>query len=313
MEAEQTSRSVYAQLTTDFMFKRIFGCEESKDILMAFLNRIVGEGDITDLTFQNTEQPPLTEDDRKAVFDVSVRTAKGEEYIIEMQLASQEYFRDRALFYASYPITRHPGIARMKYLEEHGSGMEFKWDYSLRPVKFVGVLDFRLEHQSDWRPDWYYSSYMLKERRTGELMSDRLEFIFLELARFDKTEEELEDVCDKWMYLLKNMDGLTGRSAKFDENEFDRLFERAKLCNFTPEELSNYRKSQAMKYDYQNTINYAVKQGEEKGEEKGRLKKALEVAGKMLAKNKPIDEIVEFCGLTEKQVRELLSSFQVVE
>lgn len=68
-----------------------------------------------------------------------------------------------------------------------------------------------------------------------------------------------------------------------------------------------------MKYDYQNTINYAVKQGEEKGEEKGRLKKALEVAEKMLAKNKPIDEIVEFCGLTDEQVHYLLSNSQVAE
>ncbi len=75
------------------MFKRVFGSEECKDILITFLNRIVGNGDIEDVTFQNTEHLGPTADDRRAVFDIAVRTKSEDEYIIEMQLAQQEQRR----------------------------------------------------------------------------------------------------------------------------------------------------------------------------------------------------------------------------
>ena len=113
-------RRGYANLTNDYMFKRVFGSEECKDILIAFLNRIVGNGDIEDVTFQNTEHLGPTADDRRAVFDIAVRTKSGEEYIIEMQLAQQEYFR-------------------------------------LKPVRFIAVVNFPMTHSSGWEESRYFS------------------------------------------------------------------------------------------------------------------------------------------------------------
>ena len=306
-------RRGYASLTNDYMFKRIFGSEECKDILIAFLNRIVGNGEIEDVTFQNTEHLGPTADDRRAVFDIAARTRSGEEYIIEMQLAQQEYFRDRALFYASYPILNQAALAKENFRKEHSDAGVFRWNFCLKPVRFIAVVNFQMTHCPEWDERRYFSSYKLKEEGTGELLHDKLQFIFLELARFDKREGELENYCDKWMYLFKNMSTLKGRPNVFDEKEFDRLFEIAELCNFTPDEYYDYQKSQKMIYDYENTIDFAKKQGEAKGRAEGREEgraeghdeKAIEIARNMLMASMSVEQISSLTGLSEEQVRKL--------
>ena len=311
-------RRGYANLTNDYMFKRVFGSEECKDILIAFLNRIVGNGDIEDVTFQNTEHLGPTADDRRAVFDIAVRTKSGEEYIIEMQLAQQEYFRDRSLFYASYPILNQAALAKEEFRKMHGDAGVFSWNFRLKPVRFIAVVNFPMTHSPEWDESRYFSSYKLREDESGELLHDKLQFIFLELARFDKREDELESYCDKWMYLFKNMSHLSERPKVFDENEFDRLFEMAELCNFTPDEYYNYQNSQKMIYDYENTIDFAKKQGEakglaegfekglEKGFEKGRDEKSREIARNMLKASMSVEQISSLTGLSEEQVRTLI-------
>ena len=292
----------YANLTNDYMFKRVFGSEECKDILIAFLNRIVGNGDIDDVSFQNTEHLGPTADGRRAVFDIAVRTKSGEEYIIEMQLAQQEYFRDRSLFYASYPILNQAALAKEEFRKTHGDAGVFSWNFRLKPVRFIAVVNFPMTHSLEWDESRYFSSYRLKEDESGELLHDKLQFIFLELARFDKREDELESYCDKWMYLFKNMSHLRERPKVFDENEFDRLFEMAELCNFTPDEYYNYQNSQKMIYDYENTIDFAKKQGEARGLERGRI----EIARNLLSMGLSIEQIVNATALTEEQVQSLI-------
>ncbi|MCM1176192.1 MAG: Rpn family recombination-promoting nuclease/putative transposase [Clostridium sp.] len=271
MKQEQfPQRGVYANLTNDYMFKRVFGSEESKDILITFLNHVIGNGEIADVSFQNNEHLGPTEEDRKAVFDISVHTQSGEEYIIEMQLAQQAYFRDRALFYTSYPVINQAAIAKEKFASEHGASAYYRWNFNLKPVRFVAIVNFMMDHDEGWDTCRYHSSYRLREDCTGELLHDKLQFVFLELARFCKSEYELEDNYDKWMFLLKNMSQLQSRPKIFNENEFDRLFEIAELCNFTAEQYKHYQDSQKMLYDYENTIDYARQQGHEAGLAEGR-------------------------------------------
>ncbi len=279
METQEVAQhGGYANLTNDYMFKRIFGSEECKDILISFLNRIVGNGKIADVTFQNTEHLGPTADDRKAVFDIAVRTLSGEEYIIEMQLAQQAHFRDRALFYTSYPVINQAVLAKEKHIEKNGDPSCFRWDFNLKPIRFIAVVNFRMEHGTGWNAERYHSSYRLREDDTGS---------------------------DKWMYLLKNMSRLKSRSVVFDGKEFDRLFEMAELCNFTAEQYINYQESQKMIYDYENTIDFARQQGLAEGEAKGREDKALEVAKKMLEAGMPFAQIASITGLDEEQVRQL--------
>ena len=301
MTQEPRPRGGYANLTNGYMFKRIFGSEECKDILIAFLNCIIGKGEITEVAFQNTEHLGPTAEDRRAVFDIAVRTQSGEEYLIEMQLAQQAYFRDRALFYTSYPVINQASLARERHIGLHGDSSCFRWDFKLKPVRFIAVVNFRMEHVGDWDAGRYHSSYRLREDGTGELLHDKLQFVFLELARFDKLEHELRSGYDKWMYLLKNMSRLTERPAVFDEKEFDRLFEMAELCNFTAEQFINYQESQKMIYDYENTIDFARQQGCEEG----RQDKAVEVAEKLISLGLPPGQIAAATGLGEEQVENL--------
>ena len=166
-----------------------------------------------------------------------------------------------------------------------------------------------MTHSSGWDESRYFSSYKFREDESGEPLHDKLQFIFLELARFDKKENELEGYCDKWMYLFKNMSHLRERPKVFDEKEFDRLFEMAELCNFTPDEYYNYQNSQKMIYDYENTIDFAKKQGEAKGREEGLAegleKGRFEIARNLLSMGLSVEQIVNATGLTEEQVRSL--------
>ncbi len=162
-----------------------------------------------------------------------------------------------------------------------------------------------MKHCEGWRPERYHSSYRLREDESGELLHDKLQFIFLELARFDKTEDELENYYDKWMYLFKNMASLKERPEVFEEKEFDRLFEIAQICNFALEQYNNYLEANKMLYDYENTIDYAREEGHLKGLAEGEQKKAKEVASTMKRLGIDMDLIVKSTGLSEEQVRKL--------
>ena len=303
---EMTRKLVgYASLTNDYMFKRVFGSEECKDILIAFLNDILGGPEIVDIDILNSENLGHSQDDRKAVFDIFCRSSDSEEFIVEMQCAPQEYFRDRALFYTSFPIARQAALAKKRYLDEHGNSIGFKWNYKLKPVKFIGITDFAISHIAEWPTDKYISHYELREETCNELLTANLNFIFLELARFKKSEEELTSITDKWMYLLCNMPKLRDRPSAFTEKSFERLFEVAEFANFAAEQLELYRNAEKMKYDYQNTIDYAEKKGIEKGRaegfangmEKGREEGKVSVAQNLLRMGMSLEDVAAATGL----------------
>lgn len=255
----------YGRLTNDVLFKKVFGQEETKDILIAFLNHMIGDAGIIDVTIINSETYGPLKDDRKVVFDVACRGVSGEEFIVEMQCSPQEYFRDRALYYCSYPIVRQGARARKEYCRLHGNAVGFSWNYCLKPVKFIAILDFKMVHGEGWEEDEFYSSYHVREDRTGELLNTKLQFIFLEMGRFDKCIDELSNVYDKWLYLFKNIHLLKEKPEQFSEEVFDRLFDVAKFSNFTPRELNDYQEREKMFNDYQNCLDYAKKMAEEKG------------------------------------------------
>ena len=257
-------REGYANLTNHYMFKRIFGSEECKDILITFLNDIMGD-----------------------------------KVIVEMQNAHQTYFRDRALFYSCYPVINQAALARKKHFEEYGNTISFRWNFRLQPVRFIALLNFGMRHDEGWPDDRCHSSYHIREDSTHELMHDKLQFIFLELARFEKGEEELETAYDKWMFLFKNMVKLKRRPKVFDGKEYDRLFEMSKFSNFTAEEFDSYKNAEKMIWDYYNTIDTAAEEGREKGREEGRE----ETIAKLLAAGFDEEEIAKALGVSVEELR----------
>lgn len=286
----------YIDPLTDWGFKRLFGSEMNKEILLGFLQDLFPEKDIRDIRYLGNENAGATSGDRKAVFDVSCRTEKGEEFIVEMQKAPQEYFRDRALYYSTFPLQRQ--------------APKGDWDFRLTPVYMVGILNFGLVHnvRDELREkvrEMRVFRYELTETTLGERMTDNLAFVFLELERFGKSEDGLETMLDKWMYVLKNLSRLTERPVELQERIFRRLFEAARIAAFTREELDEYTNDMMTENDRRNAIDYARKQGRAEGRAEGEMVGKLSVAQRMLAAGLDPKMISEMTGLTEPEIRGL--------
>ena len=291
---------IYADLLNDFMFKRIFGSEANKDVLIAFLNRMLPDMGIEDVTFIPTYHLGESSADRQAVFDLSCQCKNGSTFIVEMQRARQRHFRERALFYTSYPIMEQGRLARERYesekVELQHKGLpvpEFKWDYHLSPVIMVSILNFSLDHSPNWPQHRYYSSYSLREETYGERMTNNLRYVFLELGRF---------FC--------HIQDMTERPEGFVEIEFERLFNLAKIANFTAEELRTYHNSLNHMCDYANTIDYAREEGLEKGIERGRVEGRAEERAdmilKMYSKGMTLQEISSLLDISESELKSII-------
>ncbi len=279
----------YIDPLTDWGFKVLFGTEVNKELLQAFLNDLFPEKRISEITYLKTGYMGLSEEDRKAVFDVSCMSKDGEKFIVEMQLSGQRFFRDRALYYSTFPIQEQ--------------ALKGVWDYRLTPVYFVGILNFKLEHGECGRQ---YAGktlyrYELMETETGEKMTRNLCFVFLELGGFDKSEHELVSVLDKWMYTLKNLARLLERPAAIQERIFMKLFEAAQIAAMPHEAQQEYIKVMMTQNDIKNMIDYAEEKGMEKGMEKG-LMKAAEQMKKM---GMTADVIMNATGLSMDEIDRL--------
>lgn len=299
-------RQEYAELLCDFMFKRLFGSEANKDVLIDFLNMILEDVDIVHVDFIPTEHLGLTEQDRKAVFDISCTCNDGRTLIIEMQKGFQEHFRERAVYYTSFPINEQGRKAKEEFAKMQGGNGEFKWDYNLKPVTVVAILNFMFDHDLSWPKDRYHSSYRLREDCTNEIMTDVVRYVFLELGRFRKRMWELETSFDKWMYLLRHMHEMVEIPAPFQTLEFKRLFLLAKIGNFTPDELMEYEKSLNSMSDYYNIIDSAVAKAEkvalERGREEGREDAKIESARNLKELGVAVEIIVQATGLSLEDI-----------
>lgn len=302
--SERVSKQIYAELLCDFMFKRLFGSVANKDVLIGFLNMILEDHEIVDVDFIPTEHLGLSKEDRKAVFDISCRCKSGETLIIEVQKGYQEHFRKRAVFYTSYPIHEQGREAKELFIKEHQSkddGEEFKWDFNLKPITVVAILNFKFDHVDNWPDDRYHSSYRLREDTTGEIMTEVLRYVFLELGRFRKRLWELETKFDKWMYLLCHMHEMVEIPQIFQEPEFKRLFILSEINNFTPDEYKEYLKSISRMSDYYNIIDSAEKLAREEGREEG----IKQVARKLLASGMETSMVAEMTGLSLETINSL--------
>ena len=277
-------KAKYINLMVDWSFKRVFGTEVNKDILIEFLKVVFPQFAITDITYIPTEQLGIMEDDRKAIFDVLCKTEDDKTFLVEMQRGKQEHFFERALYYTSFPIMKQGKKAIAK--EEEGAD---PWDFSLDGVFFLGILDFKYEQD-----EMTEHRYQLLETKTLKQMTDKLEFVFVEVAKFDKREDELETDLDKWLYLLKNMSTLLERPAALRDRVFGRLFDVAEYARLDDEERKNYVIAMNTARDTYNQIAYARKEG---GQEK-----AYEIARKMIAKGIDVDTVADFTGLTRDEI-----------
>ena len=285
MEVEIRER--YVNPYTDFGFKKLFGTELNKDLLISFLNALFKDKlEITDLTYLNTEHLGEGIVDRKAVFDVYCQLADGSRIIVEMQKAEQEYFKDRSIYYSTYPIR-----------EQAPQG---KWDYRLEDVYTVGILNFVF-------PDGEYSSdsliheIKLKDVEDNHVFYDKLTFIYLEMPKFQKREDELETMFDKWLFALSNLSKLLERPKALQDRIFTRLFEQAEIAHFTPKERNEYVASRKEYWDNYSIVETAMKKGLAEGQAKGRA----EVAKNLKLMGFSVSDITKATGLSAEEIDSL--------
>ena len=249
----------YISLLTDFGFKRIFGTAPNKELLICFLNSLFdGKQVIKDVKYLNNEHLGDVYVARKAIFDVYCEGENGEKFIVEMQNAYQEFFKDRSLFYFTFPIR-----------EQAVKGSD--WDFQLNHVYTVALLNFDMKDEA-FDADAMCHYVKLCDTTTHKVFYEKLDFIFVEISKFQKSEDELETFYDKWLYVLKNLSVLTNRPKALRDKVFDRLFEEAEIARFTPRELREYEDSCKAYRDLKNSLDTALRQGHAKGLEEGLAK-----------------------------------------
>jgi len=264
MEAKDRLKDKYIDPFTDFGFKKLFGEECNKDLLLDFLNELLHkkEGRIVSLSYLKSEQLGRSEEDRKAIFDLHCENEKGEKFIVEMQKTKQNFFKDRALYYSTFPI-----------IEQAVSG---DWNYELKAVYTVAILDFVFEEDKDDTEKYRYD-VMLTDIDTHKIFYNKLTFTYLEMPKFNKKVEELETRFEKWMYVLKNLKRLDRLPDKLREKVFEKIFSVAEIAKLSKEEYKQYIVSLNAYRDFKNSIDTARDEGRAEGEqERLRLEQRIE-------------------------------------
>ena len=244
-------------MLTDFGFNRIFGTDPNKELLINFLNSLFdGEEVIKDVKYLNSENVGDVYTERKAIFDVYCENEQGEKFIVEMQNAYQTYFKDRSLFYSTFPIR-----------EQAPKGSD--WNFCLKKVYVVALLNYKMSDEAFDSTDTIHT-IALMDTKTNKVFNAKLMFKYVEVGRFDKTDEELTSLSDKWMYVLKNLSRLDNRPSSLREKIFTKLFDAAAIARFSPNELREYEDSLKAYRDIKNSLDTAKEEGRAEGREEGR-------------------------------------------
>ena len=277
---------------TDFGFKKLFGTELNKDILIDFLNELLKKetGEIIDLNYLSTEQLGPDVDARKAIFDLYCQTVTGEYFIVELQKAKQHYFKDRSVYYSTFPIQQQ--------------AQKGNWNFKLSAVYTIGILDFVFEEDKDDQ-QVYHHEVQLFDKSTGKVFYDKLTYIYLEMPKFNKTEDQLESHFDNWLFVLKNLQNLTSRPARLQEKVFAKLFKQAEIANYSKAEYSEYENSLKVYRDLKNTLDTAFDEGMIEGEIKGEIKGIRQTAKKMKQAGIEFAMINQVTGLSLEEIEKL--------
>ena len=292
----------YVNFYTDFAFKKLFGTEMNKDLLISFLNALLqGREVVLDVNYLNTEHLGTQEYDRRAVFDVYCKNDKGEVFLVEMQKGEQQFFKDRSIYYSTFAIR-----------EQAPRG---EWNYELKGVYTIGILNFCFDKEREGN---YYHEVKLMDTTTKEVFYDKLVFIYLEMPKFTKHENELESLFDKWLYVIRNLAALMERPRVLQEKVFAHLFEAAEIAKFSRVERYEYEESLKAYRDWFSVMTTAELRGEERGEErgfkkgeekglkegleKGRIEERLRNARGLKARGVDADIIAQVTGLSEDDI-----------
>ncbi len=299
-EGKRKKPGRYMDLKTDHGFKTAFS-EKHEKLMRNLLNGIFeGQKEIVEVKHLPLEQLGFKPEDRDTIYDLHCKDELGARYIVEMQVARQKYFMERCWLYAAAAILKQAKKGK-------------KWDYGMKPLFVIAILNFNLtEDNTD-----YISCYSLMDEKTKEKASDKVQFIIIELSKFNKTLAELETDLDRWLYCMKHLAELLEQPEELKGEIFDELFELADLKTLTEEDMTTYEKSFERCYGAELAADYAMERGMEKGIQQGREQGIqqgreqgiqhgiLYTAKRMKEKGLDLELIVSVTGYTPEQLRNM--------
>ena len=249
----------FVDIKNDVAFRKIFGNEKKKIILISFLNAVLdltGQHRIADVTLIDPFQLPRIIGEKATIIDVRARDQSGRSFIIEMQVAEKDGFKKRVQYYSC---------------KEYASQIDRGDSYVLlNPVYFIGILNFKFFPNPN-----YFTKHLTIDEETGECTLDDLKFRFIELPKFKKNEHELKTIIDKWTYFIKKADKLEVIPENVDDEGLLAAYEEAKKHNWTKKEYDAYIYAGMREQDRKGEISFAERKATERGMKKG-MEKGME-------------------------------------
>ncbi len=270
----------------DVAFKKIFGSQDKTNILISFLNAVLGltgDKEIRAVELLNPYQTPKLASLKSTILDIKATDKREITYIIEMQIAHVLGIKKRFTYYTA---------------KAYASQIERGEDYpKLNQVIFIGILDFILFEGNDR----YLSRHQIMDVENGEQTFEDIELTFIELPKFSKGADEVASLLEKWVYFIKHAEDLDVVPTHVAEPALEAAYHMAEQFGWTAEDLEAYEYRGIRIQDQRGALDFAHQQGRQEGEaiglEKGEQNKALETARKMKAKGYAPAEIAELTGL----------------
>lgn len=278
----------YVSAYTDFGFKRLFGTELNKELLISFLNSFLNLKDkIVDLSYISLEQLGVLPFDKNAILGTCCKTSDDSYIIVQIQNALPVFIKARSLFH---------GLSFISNQAPQGV-----FDNSIKAVYSITLVGCKLDDESDS----YLHEVVLYDKCSKAKFCDNIAYYYIELSKFTKNEDELETIQDKWMYAIKNLSDLKDKPSTFKEDIFTKLFEIALIANFTDKEKSAYKASLMKMWNSYSTVESCYEEGLRLGQEEGMklgLKQTqIKIARKMKQNGMNCEDIFNLTGLKEGQ------------
>lgn len=291
----------YLNPKNDAAFKKLFGVEQNKDILIHFLNDVLGsfrENPIVEIDFLPTILLPTIIDGKTSIVDVLCKDAQGTKYIIEMQASSTKYFEKRAQYYAAKVYGNQARI-----------GQEYQ---DLKEVIFLAIANYVIFPNKAH----YKSDHIVLDNKTYEQDLKDFYFTFIELPKFQKTTEELLSIEDKWCYFFKHAQDTTEEDIEKivgEDNIIRKAYTVLNQLHWTQEELTEYDANQIAEMNHRADLAQKMDEAKTEGKAEGKIEGKVEgiIEGKMeIAKNLlqngvGIDIIAQYSGLSKEQIEDV--------
>lgn len=274
----------FVDIKNDIAFRKIFGNDKKKEILISFLNAVLHlEGDkrIQTITIANPFQMPILANMKTSIIDVKATDFRGNTFIIEMQVADIIGMDKRLLYYTS-----------KEYSQQIVSGEKYT---ELNPVIFIGIFDFPFTEG-----EAYFSHHAICNVETKERVIKDMDFYFIELPKFKKLAKDLNNITDKWIYFIKEVENLDVIPDNIDDDGLKEAYADANQNTWSKAELDAYNYAAMREQDDRGRIT--------KAELKAEQKKEKEAVIGFYENGVPLSIIAKSLKITEDKATEIIEN-----